>query len=63
MMFGGIILIIVIIYLMNNNNINFNSNSIGNNNSNQALDVLKKRYANGEINEEEYLRKKNILIR
>jgi len=29
--------------------------------SNQALEILKQKYANGEITEEEYLRKKEIL--
>lgn len=37
-----------------NNNSHYNSN-------NDALNILNKRYAQGEISEEEYIQKKNIL--
>lgn len=34
-----------------------------NNNSNEALELLKMKFVKGEIDEEEYLNKKNILLK
>ncbi|HYE09944.1 MAG TPA: SHOCT domain-containing protein [Patescibacteria group bacterium] len=38
-----------------------NRNYINPTNNNDALDILNQRYANGEISDEEYTRKKKIL--
>lgn len=62
--FGGILSLILIIvigyfiirYLSNNKN---SSSTFKNKNS--ALEILNERYARGEIDEEEYNRRKNIL--
>lgn len=46
----------------NNSNKNmYNSNNNAHNSNNDALNILNKRYAQGEISEEEYIQKKNIL--
>ncbi len=53
--FGWIIpvlFIFAIFYFINNNS---------NSNKETPLDILDKKYANGEINEEEYKRKKELL--
>jgi len=50
-----LLVIALSIYMINKNN---NDNKI---NKESALDILDKRYANGEIDEEEYLKKKKIL--
>lgn len=66
-MMGGLgmiiptILIGLVIYAV----VKLSQHSGGNNSSqrdgNAALDILKQRYANGEISEEEYIQKKKIL--
>ena len=56
-MFIGIILIIGIIFYFSSKNANNNQVFLGD----VALDVLKKRFANSEISEEEYLAKKMTL--
>jgi len=57
----GIILVLVLAYFLikylNENKGNINTSK----RKNSALDVLNERYARGEIDEEEYNRKKNIL--
>ena len=59
MLFPIIILVILIIIFMNSsgrgNNISFRGDS------NNALDILDKRFANGEISEEEYLKRRTVL--
>lgn len=50
-----LLVIVLSIYRINKNN----KNSHGNKES--ALDILDKRYANGEIDEEDYLKKKEQL--
>jgi len=50
-----LLVIALSIYMINKNN---NDNKT---NKESALDILDKRYANGEINEDEYLKKKKIL--
>lgn len=50
-----LLVIVLSIYMINKNN---NDNKT---NKESALDILDKRYANGEINEDEYLKKKKIL--
>ncbi len=50
-----LLVIALSIYMLNKNN---NDNKT---NKESALDILDKRYANGEIDEEEYLKKKKIL--
>lgn len=59
MLFPIIILVVLLFIFMNSsgrgNNISFNRDE------NNALDILDKRFANGEISEEEYLKKRSIL--
>jgi len=58
-MFIGLILIIgVVIFLFSKNTQNVNNQSPYNEG---ALDILKKRFANSEISEDEYLAKKSAL--
>lgn len=57
MMGLGLILIIVLIYFVIKKGTITNSSS----NTESALDLLKKRFVNGEINEDEYLKKKGVL--
>jgi putative membrane protein len=51
--FGILILILGAIYLYKQNN----------NNSNDALELLKMKFVKGEITEEEYINKKSILLK
>jgi len=61
MMFIGMILIVgVLIYLFSKGNQN-NGNQSSQPQGDDALEILKKRFANSEISEEEYLAKKNTL--
>lgn len=53
---GLLLLIVVFIYFMNNNNKMHNKND-----EPSARDILDKRYANGEIDDEEYKRKRDKL--
>jgi putative membrane protein len=60
MMLLPIIIIVVLIFVL------FNHSGRGNNtifkgDSNNALDILDKRFANGEISEEEYLKRRSVL--
>lgn len=57
--FGGLILLAVVIFAI------FKSTNRSNHHSSNAdaLDVLNARYARGEIDEEEYLRRKDLLNR
>ncbi|MFL0266678.1 SHOCT domain-containing protein [Candidatus Clostridium radicumherbarum] len=62
MMFILLIIFAVLIFSI------FNTTSQGNNiifrkneNSNSAIDILDKRFASGEISEEEYIKRKTIL--
>lgn len=62
MMFFPLILIGILIFFYlnpshNGNNLNYGRTT----QSNNALEILNKRFANGEINEEEYLRRKSVL--
>ncbi|MDP4091259.1 MAG: SHOCT domain-containing protein [Bacillota bacterium] len=55
-----IVLILVFLYFIPSTN---RTNVFGGNStpSNNALEILDRRFANGEINEEEYLKRKSIL--
>ncbi|WP_159446050.1 SHOCT domain-containing protein [Carnobacterium iners] len=53
-----LLVIVLSIYMIKKNN---NDNKINRDNKESALNISDKRYANGEIDEEEYLKKKNIL--
>jgi putative membrane protein len=59
MLFPIIIIVVLIFIFMNpsgrGNNIGFRRDE------NNALDILDKRFANGEISEEEYLKRRSIL--
>lgn len=60
-MFIGLILLVgVLIYLFSKGNQNSNNQTFQPQ-GDSALDVLKKRFANSEISEEEYLAKKQTL--
>jgi len=62
-MFVGMILFVgVLLYLFSRENQN-DSNQIFHLSNNDALVVLKKRFANSEISEEEYLAKKDTLTK
>lgn len=62
MSFMGLLLVILVIYLLMNfredNRNRFNEPRA---NENQALDILNERYTKGEIDEDEYNRRKTIL--
>jgi putative membrane protein len=58
MIFTGLIIVIVIIYLL----MKKSGDSItGTNHNDSPLEILQKRFVNGEINQEEFLEKKEIL--
>ncbi len=57
----GIVIIGVVIYLLLNNNGSFRHDRNIDSSTNNALDILNERYAKGELSEEEYLKKKQIL--
>ena len=56
-----IILILVVIYLVSNQGQNNNVKYVGT--KDNSLDILNERFARGEIDEEEYNNKKNILLK
>jgi putative membrane protein len=71
-MFIVVILVGVLVYYTfnaNNSNNNHGNNSntrnyptnLGTSNANHPLDILNERFAKGDIDEEEYLKKKDIL--
>ncbi|MBC9826182.1 SHOCT domain-containing protein [Carnobacterium inhibens] len=53
-----LLVIALSIYMINKNN---NANKTNRENRESALEILDRRYANGEINEEEYQKKKKTL--
>ncbi len=59
MMFGWILLIIIAFYLWDRGNSHHDHNNI--NHDHDAIELLKKRYANGEIGSEEFNERKRIL--
>ncbi|WP_246615514.1 SHOCT domain-containing protein [Clostridium thailandense] len=62
MMFFPLIIIGVLIFFYLNPSYNGNNLSYGRTTqSNDALEILNKRFANGEISEEDYLRRKSVL--
>ena len=69
MMIGVVILVVVIVFLLlkSNKSNDTKSNQLKSNESriddSNALAILKEKFAKGEITEEEYLNKKNILER
>lgn len=60
MMFGGLIIAVLLVYFIMQSN---DGNAFKSNNRNKQapIDILKERFARGEINEEEYERKKKML--
>jgi len=60
MMIIPLVIIGVLIYLLYKKGHNNNSKDIGD--GDNSLNILKERYARGEINDEEYTNKKNILL-
>lgn len=66
MMGLGLLVIILVVYLIYKNS---NGNAQMRNYDNrspqydEALDILKMKFVNGEITEEEYLRKRNLLMK
>jgi putative membrane protein len=64
MMLIPIVLVIIIVYavykLTGHSNNNGHYNNIG---SNSALDILNERFVRGEITEEEYKQKKNMILK
>lgn len=60
MMFGGLIIAVFLVYFIIQSN---DGNAFKSNNENKQapIDILKERFARGEINEEEYERKKKML--
>jgi len=54
MMLGIIIIVVAMILFIRRKN---------NSNGNQALDILKELYVKGDISEEEYLKRKNVIER
>jgi len=62
--FGLAILLIVLYFIYQNNKGKNNDHNLSNNYKNpnrQALEILGKKFANGEISEEEYHRKRKVL--
>lgn len=59
MMIMPIILILAFLYIINKHGESSNYKSSGSRDN--ALDILNERFARGEINEDEYISKKNIL--
>ena len=57
----SVILVVAGVMYFSKNLPNYNNN-IGTGDRENALDVLKKRFANGEISKEEYEEKKQMLI-
>lgn len=60
MFIGSILIVGILIYLFSKRNQN-NGNQAFQAQSDDALNILKKRFANSEISEEEYISKKNLL--
>lgn len=64
MMFLGLLLIGVLVYVVYKANNKQKFSNFGQSDaSSEALDVLKMKFVNGEITEEEYLRKRNLLLK
>ncbi|MGV8980849.1 SHOCT domain-containing protein [Clostridium sp.] len=61
MMFIPIILIGVVVYVIYNQGQKINGKDVGF--KDNPIDILNERFARGEINEEEYTTKKNILLK
>lgn len=60
----GLVIYLVVKLIVNsiNNDKNYSNNSYHHNGTNRALEILKERYANGEIGDEEYEQKKKKLM-
>jgi putative membrane protein len=58
MMFIGLIIVIAVIYFLFKRN---GDTVIGSNRNDSPLEILQKRFINGEISQEEFLEKKEIL--
>lgn len=66
MMGIGLLVIILVVYLIYRSSNNSSQSRHYDNHSPQydeALDILKMKFVNGEITEEEYLRKRNLLMK
>jgi putative membrane protein len=61
MMIIFIILIVFAIYALNGNMQNGNLKGLGS--KNDALKILEERYAKGEINDEEYIKKRDLILK
>ena len=53
-----LIIIILVVFYLNKNEIRFNDNNY----SDDAVNILNKRFINGEIDEEEYITKKQLIL-
>ena len=63
MMFGLILLVIVAYYMFNSSNSGGSCCMNHQPNANSALDLLNERYARGEIDREEYLERKQEILK
>lgn len=62
MMLLPIILVVVLFYVfLNPSGRGSNRSFMGNESANNALEILDKRFASGEISEEEYLKRRSVL--
>lgn len=61
MMFGWLILLFILFYFWNNRGYDNRYNDQNKGNKDSALEILKERFARGEISFEEYSERKDVL--